>query len=98
MPPYKRSHDGEYVMPSTSPVRSYQTVVQKKKPQTIGGFSLPQNWLELCCKLLDPKGMNKFKAAYKGYRTRQILKEWLAARYMNPEICRDVLWMRLRLV
>ncbi len=97
MPPYKRSYDGEFVMPSTGSVRSYGSVVQKKsaKKQTIGGFSLPQNWLELCCKLLDPKGMNKFKAVYKGYRTRQILQEWRAARYMSPGIDREVLWARL---
>jgi hypothetical protein len=70
---------------------SYSSVIVQKP------FRLPNNWFYLACCFTNPNMIARIQAVYRGYRVRQIVAQWMAARYFNPEVSIEHLRYYLRI-
>lgn len=60
-------------------------------------FRLPNNWFYLACHFTNPQMISRIQAAYRGYRIRQRIAQWVAAKRVNPEVGMQHLMWHLRM-
>lgn len=60
-------------------------------------FRLPNNWFHLACHFSNHEKISRIQALYRGYRVRQRIAQWVAAKHFNHTVGTEHLMWHLRM-